>query len=498
MNRFLCTWILPMALAVGMALRAHAWDQPPPPGPAPSVALPEARVSILPNGLKLLLVERHTAPLVTLAVVIQSGGADDPANLPGTAQFVTMLLDQGTTTREASSIAEALDRLGGMVQKEAGWDDSILSVTVLSEHLEEGAELLADMALNSSFPSDAVERERRRTLSALSVAARDPSYVADAVFAKALFAPSSYGHSLDGTVTSIRRIRRDDLEAYHRLRYRPGNAVLILAGDFQPNAGRRMAEKLFGSWWGSAAEPQGPHRGKPVLPSERRILVVDKPDAVQTEIRVGNLAVPRKSEDYEALEIANEILGGTAPDRLFAALREREGLAYGVESTLDARRYGGGWRIETATSTAGTVKSLRIIFREMERMTRRSVAPSEMELARSYLQGHLWLEFESSRQTANRLLEVQVYGLDADYWNFYRRRIGELRREEVLEAVRRWLHPERCLVVLVGNAAQFREKLREGLREFGKVKIEYVQIDKLDLDSPTMGFRPMKFQSGKP
>ncbi len=165
---------------------------------------------------------------------------------------------------------------------------------------------------------------------------------------------------------------------------------------------------------------------------------------------------------------------------------------------MDARRYGGGWRIETATSTAGTVKSLRIIFREMERMTQRSVAPSEMELARSYLQGHLWLEFESSRQTANRLLEVQVYGLDADYWNFYRRRIGELRREEVLEAVRRWLHPERCLVVLVGNAAQFREKLREGLREFGKVKIEYVQIDKLDLDSPTMGFRPMKFQSGKP
>ena len=164
-----------MALALGMAFRAHGGDQPPPPGPAPSVALPEAHVSILPNGLKLLLVERHIAPLVTLAVVIQSGAADDPANLPGTAQFVTMLLDQGTTTREASSLAEALDRLGGMVQKEAGWDDSILSVTVLSEYLEEGAELLADMALNSSFPSDAVERERRRILSALSVAARDPS-----------------------------------------------------------------------------------------------------------------------------------------------------------------------------------------------------------------------------------------------------------------------------------------------------------------------------------
>lgn len=215
-------------------------------------------------------------------------------------------------------------------------------------------------------------------------------------------------------------------------------------------------------------------------PSGRRIIVVDLPDAVQTEIRVGNLAPHRASPDYAALEMSNEILAGTAPDRLFEALRTREGLVYGVAGRLDVRRTAGAWRIETATRTAGTLKTLRIILAEMKRMATRRVSRSEIELARSYRKGNMILRFESAESVSGELLELVLYDLPPDYWNGFSETLDRLGRDDLLEATRRWLHPEQSLIVLVGDAAAF----RDGLDQYGQVKI--MSVENLNLESPTL------------
>ena len=477
-------------VAVGLvcAFQALGRENPPPPDPPLSVEFPVAAVEVLPNGMKLLLVERHSIPLVTVALAVRAGAVDDPAGLGGTAQMVTLLMDQGTESRQAREIAELLDRLGGSIQKEADWDDSLVGITVLSDHIEQASELLADLVLNPAFRPEEVALQRQRTISALQIASQDPSYLADVVFNRALFRTGPYGHPLDGTRDTVPRITGEELRRFHRRHYRPSNAILVLVGDFQPGHGRRLAEKYFGSWKrkgnreqeaGKSGESTEMASGQ-TPPSGRRIIVVDLPDAVQTEIRVGNLAPHRASPDYAALEMSNEILAGTAPDRLFEALRTREGLVYGVAGRLDVRRTAGAWRIETATRTAGTLKTLRIILAEMKRMATRRVSRYEIELARSYRKGNMILRFESAESVSGELLELVLYDLPPDYWNGFSETLDRLGRDELLEATRRWLHPEQSLIVLVGDAAAF----RDGLDQYGQVEI--MSVEDLDLESPTL------------
>ena len=478
-----------VAVVLVSALPASGRENPPLPDPPLSVEFPTAAVEVLANGLELLLVERHSIPLVTVALAVRAGAVDDPEGLGGTAQMVTLLMDQGTESRPAREIAERIDRMGASIQKEAEWDDSLLGFTVLSDQIEQASELLADLVMNPAFRPEEVDLLRQQTLSALRIASRDPSYLADSVFNRAVFRASPYGHPLDGTRASVPRITEEDLRSFHQRHYRPSNAILVLVGDFQPARGRRLAEKYFGSWKGKGkgekeegGSGESMEMGSEQAPaSGRRIIVVDLPGAVQTEIRVGNLAPHRASADYAALEMSNEILGGTAPDRLFEALRTREGLVYGVAGRLDARRTSGAWRIETATRTAGTLKTLRIILAEMKRMATRRVSRSEIELARSYLKGNMLLQFESAESVSGKLLELLVHDLSPDYWNTFHAGLDPLGRDELLEATRRWLGPERSLIVLVGNAKAF----REGLDVFGSVEV--VSAESLNLESPTLG-----------
>ena len=477
-----------LAVRLMCAFPALGREDFPPPDPPLSVEFPVAAVEVLPNGMKLLFVERHSIPLVTVALAVRAGAVDDAAGLAGTAQMVTLLMDQGTESRQAWEIAELLDRLGGYIQKEADWDDSLVGIAVLSDYIEQAAELLADLVTNPAFRSEKVELQRQRAISALQVASQDPAYLADAVFNRALFRTSPYGHPRDGTRGSVSRITEEELRQFHLRHYRPSNATLVLVGDFQPGHGRRLAEKYFGSWNRKGNREQGMAKAgeSPEMASEqaalpgRRIIVVDVPGAVQTEIRVGNLAPHRASPDYAALEMSNKILGGTAPDRLFEALRTREGLVYGVAGQLDVRRTVGAWRIETATGTVGTLKTLRIILAEMKRMVTRKVSRSEIELARSYRKGNMILKFESAESVSGELLELVLYDLPPDYWNGFAETLGRLGREELLEATRRRLRPEQSLIVLVGNAAAF----RGGLDEYGQVEV--MSVEDLDLESPTL------------
>jgi zinc protease len=464
------------ALLTGLG-RLVARDFPPSVPPPKPFLLPVPQIHQLPNGLRVVVIERRSLPLVTLRLVVKSGPEADPPGLPGTAQLVAGLLSQGTARRSAQQIAETIDGVGGDIEASAEWDDSHATVTVLADNTELACDLLADMALHPAFAPAEIERQRKQTLSALDVLGDDPSYLADTVFDLLVFAGTPYGHPPDGTAESLRRISAQDLHAFHERYYRPSNSILAVVGDISSEQALVLARRYFGAWQDA---PVPAPAQVAASPESRRIVVIDKPDAVQTEIRVGNLGIPRASPDYYALTVADQILGGPATNRLFKALRTQKGLAYGASSELDCQGPLGSWVAKTSTRTAETVKSLELVLEQMRRLSDQTLSGSELRTAQSYLIGHMALDFETSDDLASEDLELLVHGLPLDYWNGFPSRIEALDADQVLAATRRHLDPERNIIVLVGNARGFSGELKK----LGPAQV--IPLENLDFSSPTL------------
>lgn len=461
----------------------------PPPKPFQS-AMPVVRV--LPNGLKLAVIERHELPIIGVRLVVQSGAEADPASLPGTAQMVASLLNQGTTNRSAQEIARTIDQIGGTIDTGADWDNSFVALGVLTDRTELAFALVADMVIHPAFAPTEIERQRKQALSALSVAHDDPAYVADAVFDRLTFAGTAYGHPPDGTEEAVRRLTVNDIREFYARNYRPDISILAVVGDIRADEAYQLAVWFFAGW--KQDDPPPTHRVlTPDLSQtettehpKRRIVVIDKPDAVQTEIRVGNRGIPRGSADYLALTVANQILGGPATNRLYKALRTEHGLTYSASSELDCYQTLGSWEGKTFTRTAETMKSIRLVLDQMNRLRDHAISQGELQTAQSYLTGHMALEVESPDSIVTQTLNLMVYNLPLDYWNLFPYELRTLQTEEVLNATRRYLDPERNIIVLVGNASAFSRELKK-LGEVRVIPIARLDLGSADLERPAAG-----------
>jgi zinc protease len=462
---------------VAMPLRAR--DYPPEVPPPKPIVIPAPDIQTLANGLQVVVVERHTLPLITLRLVVKSGAETDPADLPGTAALVNGLLTEGTTHRSAREIAEAIDSVGGVADNDVDWDSSYLSLSVLTDRTELAFDLVSDMIEHPAFQSAEIERQRKQTLSGLQVAQDDPAYVADTAMQQLIFAGTPYGHPEDGTLESAARITAKDLHNYHRRYYQPANCVLAVVGDIDAKQALALAEKYF-SGWKNGKEPTAPPAGDPTRSDERRVVAIDKSDSVQTEIRIGSLGVPHDSPDYLALSVANEILGGPSENRLFKALRTRQGLTYGASSDLITRRHLGAWVAKTFTRTPETLKSAHIALDQMQTLQDNGISREELETAQSYLVGHLALEFETSDSVASKVLELIQDGLPVDYWNHYPQMVQALTASAVTTAARNYMNMDRDVIVLVGNISDF----KKDLKKLGRARV--IPLNDIDFGSPDL------------
>ncbi|MCL5005157.1 MAG: insulinase family protein [Acidobacteria bacterium] len=432
----------------------------------PAVPPPEAISFHLPvvqrlsNGLRILLIERHDVPLLTLYAIVGKGAEADPPNLPGTAEMVAGLLPEGTKMRSAAQIAQAIDQAGGTIDTGAGWDESYANVSLLSDHKELAFDLLSDMLIHPAFAPQEIERLRRQTLSALDIVDQDPSYIADLVLRRFLYEGTPYAHSEDGTPESIRHITRKDLVRFHARNYSPSRTILAVVGDITDQQCLALATRFFGQWRNHSSSHSETSIRLPA-PRGRRVIVINKPDAVQTEIRVANLAIPRSSPDYYALTVANQVLGGPAANRLFDTLRTRRGLVYGASSDLKCYSTIGAWVAKTSTRSSESVNATEMMLRQMKRLRTHAISGQELEMAQSYLVGHEALEFEPPSQIADRVLELMMYHLPLDYWNHFAQHIRSLSTADVLSATQKYLHPNDDVIVLVGDVSAFRNKLKK-------------------------------------
>ncbi|HEY6147299.1 MAG TPA: pitrilysin family protein, partial [Thermoanaerobaculia bacterium] len=311
-------------------------SRPPAPGPPPALRLPAIQRLRLSNGIPVILVERHKVPLVQALVVFRGGASADPPHRPGLASLTASLLERGAGSRSALDISDIEDYLGANLSAGADWDSTTVGVNVPAARLEPGLALLSDVILVPTFPAAEVERVRSELLTEILQWRDDPEQLASLAFAKSVFPGHPYSRDIQGDAASARAITRDEIVRFHAGRYVPGSAAIVVAGDATPATLVPLLEAAFGKWksaGGAPAVTTAPARQV----SKRRVVLVDKPDAPQSEIVIGRVGPSRSTPDFFHLVVTNTILGGSFTSRLNHNLRETKGYTYGASSHFDFR-----------------------------------------------------------------------------------------------------------------------------------------------------------------
>jgi zinc protease len=472
-------WIVAMlSLAVPAAAQTATYPSEGPPRPLPShpVGFPPYELHSLSNGMQVIVVSHHEQPEVTMRLMVRAGTANDPPGKNGLATLLASLLDQGTSTRTAQEIADAIDSIGGSVETGAGSDSISTEVLVMKDSFALGMDLLADMVRRRTFLPEEIKRQKEQALSALQVSLDDPDFIAEAVLNRLIYGSHPYGLPDTGLPDSLARITRADLGAFVATYFAPNNCILAIVGDVDDDEAMEAADRVFGDWVRQKVPVPVPP--PPPAPA-RRVIVIDKPDAVQTAVRVGQLGVPRKTPDYMALDQAIRILGGEGSNRLYRALRTDRGLTYSASADMNTMLLAGDFSAETDTRTEATAEVVKLIVDEVWRLQRDRTRDLELAGAQAYMTGSFPLTIETPAAIARQVLNVVFYDLSLDELRTYRQRANAISPDDIQRVARTYLNPDKMAIVLVGNAAAFKDSLKKA----GFGKFELIALDQLDLTS---------------
>jgi zinc protease len=480
--------LLPGAFGLGFALYSSGvsaqvsdWpsERPPQPLPARDVKFPPYQMRTLANGLQVITVSHHEQPAVSMRMVVRAGSVQDLPGKAGVATLTGSLLDQGTTSKSAEQIADQIDFVGGALGAGSGTDLSFVNVIVMKDSFGVAMDLLYDVVRNPAFAPEEIERQKQQTISSLQVSAEDPDYIAGALFDRLVYGLHPYGVPNSGTPETLAAITREDIQAYHRRNFVPNNMVLAIVGDISSDEGFAAAERVFGGWPRGTVEPLTVTEPPS---STRRIVIVDKPDAVQTEIRVGQVGIPRNHPDYLAYDLAIKILGGEGANRLHRVLRSERGLTYGASASAEARKLAGDFVAETDTRTETTGEALRLMVDEVSKLQRDRVSQRELSDAQAYLAGSFPLTIETPNDIATQVLNVVFYELPLDEIGTFRERVQKVTPDDIQRVARAYVRPDRLSIVLVGNAAEFVPQLRR----VGFTDLEVIPLGDLDITSASL------------
>ncbi|MGE0445068.1 MAG: M16 family metallopeptidase [Vicinamibacterales bacterium] len=470
-----------LAAGAASAQVSVPWPSERPPAPlAPrEVQFPPYELKTLANGMQVIAVAHHEQPIVSLRLLVKTGAVNDPEGKTGVSSLASVLLDQGTTTRSAQDIANQIDFIGGALGTGSGSDLTFVNALVMKDSFDFGLELLNDVVRNPAFADEELDRQKQQIISSLQVNEQDPDYIAATVFDRLVWGFHPYGVPASGTAETLAAITRADLQAYHRAYFVPNNMILAVVGDIQPAEAFAAVEKVFGGW--ARAEVPAIRAAEPPPPT-RRIVIIDRPDAVQTEIRVGQLAIPRRHPDYMAWDLAVKVLGGEGGNRLHQVLRSARGLTYGASADTEARKYGGSFVAETDTRTETTAEALRLMVDEFSRLQRERVRQIELSGAQDYLSGSFPLTIETPNEIATQILNVLFYELPVGEIGTFRERVTAVTPDDIQRVAREYIRPDRLSIVLVGNARFFVQQLSQ----MGFSGMEIIPVNELDLTSPTL------------
>jgi zinc protease len=459
--------------AAGESINAdEPWrNTQPKPGASKPLQLATPTTATLPNGLTLILSEKHEVPIVAANLVFRGGSDSNPADKPGLANFAAAMLDEGTSTRNALAIADQLAQLGASLGTGSSMDSMTVSARSLAKNFPATLELLADVSLRPSFPADEIDRQRAQRLGQLVQQRDNPAALVGTIAMQAVYgAQHPYGFAEIGTEASVKAITRADMLAFWKVQFVPNNAALIVAGDITMPELRALAEKAFGAWErGATARPQ---LGAPVT-TAARVVIVDKPGSPQTQLRVAGVGAERSSPDFRPLQVMNQVLGGSFSSRINMNLREANGYTYGAQSQFTFRRAPGPFQVAAGIRTDVTAPAVAEVFKEVLRMAQQPMTADELQRAKDSMSYSLPGAFESSANAVNNFSNVFVYDLGLDYYTRYAAQVNAVTVEQATAAARKYLDSEKMVVIAVGD----RSKIEIPLRELGLGPVEVWDAD---------------------
>jgi len=429
---------------------------PQPTAPRP-YQFPQVTRATLDNGLRILIAENHNAPLVSLRALVRSGADHDTVHTAGLASIVADVLDEGAGARDGIRIAEDMGLLGGSLGTGADWDATYISVDVLSRNSEPALSIFGDVTARAMLPDDGLERVRAERLNEIIQQRNEPAAIAGKRFANLLYGTGAYGNSVIGNADTVGNITADEVRAFYGQHYIPNHSSVVVTGDIDASRAIDLVRQTLGDW---AQRPEPPRPTVEPRPIEKsRIYVIDRPQAVQSEIRVGHIGVARSSEDYFALSVMNAILGGVFNSRINLNLRERHGYTYGARSQFAFRRQAGPFVVAAPVRNEVTRESIVEMLAELRRIRTGDIETQELDDTKNYLIGVFPATVQTASDVASRLVDMELYGLPEDYFDRYREQIAAVSANDITRVAEKYLDPDRVLIVVVGNASEIREPL---------------------------------------
>ncbi len=466
-----------LLIAAGVAVGAQAPDRSKPPvlGPPPTLTLPAIHKTTLTNGVPVWIIARDRVPLVQVNVILRGGASLDRSGRYGMASLVAGMLDEGAGSRTALELADAVEYLGADLSTSSTFDYAAVRLSTPARNLDEALPLLADVVLRPTFPAGELDRLKKERLTALLQARDNPAALIQYAFPRVVFGPTHrYGTPVGGLAPAIEPVTPDDVRAFYKEHYTSGDATIVVVGDVEAAPITAALERWFGQWAGGARRTDTAAIPAASQLTAREVVLVDKPGAAQSQIRIGWVGVPRSTPEYATLEVLNTILGGSFTSRLNQNLRERNGYTYGAGSAFDMRGSAGPFFAYAGVQTDKTADALREFFVELDGI-QKPVGAEELGKAKNYVALGFPSEFETTRNLAQKLEELIVYNLPEETYENFVGAVTSVTAEQVQQAAARYIQPGRLAVVVVGDRAV----IEPGITALGLGPLRVVPIEEL-------------------
>ena len=432
-------------------------------GEAPDVAFPAVQRATLSNGMKVLLLERHSVPLVTFTLAVDAGYSADPAAKAGLASLASSVMDEGTATRDAFRIADDLDAYGARLVMSSGLDLSYAYLGTLAMHVRPTLEILADVVMRPSFPPDKVALMQQDQISRIRQEQAEPNASALRILPPLLYGASHpYAKPFTGSgyEASLKSLTRDDLVAWHRTWFHPNNSTMLIAGDITLPQAVAELERAFGSW----KRGEAPQRTLPDVPrtAGRKVYLIDKPDAPQSVIIASHVADRGGAADDVAVETMMRNFGGMATSRLNRNLRLDKHWSYGSFAAVNDARGQRPFFLIAPVQTDKTKEAIVEVQKELRGVAGdRPIAGEEYESVMRSSTLRLPGAYETLDSLGAAGIRMLVLGRSDDYYTNYARNVRTLTADAINAAGKKTIHPDEVIWVIVGDL----KKVEAGIRE---------------------------------
>lgn len=436
-------------------------SKPPKPKPPKDLVFPDYVDTTLANGLNLLVIENNKIPSVSIRLVFKNAGSFQDGDNHGIASVTAELLTKGTHKRNALQIADDVDFYGASLSSGSDWDGSYVTLSCLKKHLGNVIDVLADVVFNPEFSEDELNRLKEQRISQIIHGKSDPSVLSDRLFNKIIFGNFPYANPSEGTEESIRNITRDRVIEFYQKHYAPNNLIIAFVGTINRDEALQIINEKFTSWPNGQSNIENyPPEPKSEF-SLNRVYIADKPEAVQSNLRIGHIGIARNNPDFIAVTVMNTILGGYFGSRINYNLREKHGYTYGARCGFAARLFPGDFSVDADVRNEVTDSSITLIIEELKQMVTSKVTDSELQMVKNYLTGIFPLQLETANAVASRVINLKLYGLPKNYYSTYISSINKLTKDDIYEAAKKYIKPDSIYIVLSGNSKAIKDKLKK-------------------------------------